>query len=246
MTTWSTVVLAAGFGERLAPLTDTTPKPLIPIGGKALVEHIVGRLRSCGLPDPVVVVNHRHPDQWEAWRAATVATDAVVVDNGVVDGGARRGAVADLRAAMAAGGASPTGPWMVVAGDNLVAAEDLAAMVERWGRDEVPLVACRDLGDASGKEFGEVTLGPDGRIARFREKPAEPTSSLAATCTYVLAPDAPAAIDRYLDGGGDTDSPGRFIAWLSAQGRVDAHLLAGDYHDIGTPETLAAARAAIG
>jgi NDP-sugar pyrophosphorylase family protein len=246
VSTWSTVVLAAGFGERLAPLTDTTPKPLIPIGAAPLVEHIVGRLRTCGLPDPVVVVNHRHPDQWEAWRSATVAADAVVVDNGVVDSGERRGAVADLRAAMDAGGVDRSAPWMVVAGDNLVAAEDLAAMVDRWTLDQVPLVACRDLGDAPGREFGEVTLGPDGRIVRFREKPAQPTSSLAATCTYVLPPDAPAAIDRYLDDGGDADSPGRFIAWLSARRRVDAHLLGGDYHDIGTPETLAAARAAVG
>jgi len=244
MTAWSTVVLAAGFGERLAPLTDATPKPLIPIGGVPLIEHIVGRLRACGLPDPVVVVNHRHPDQWASWRSTTVAAGAVVVDNGVIDGGSRRGAVADLRAAMDAGAATPPGPWLIVAGDNLVAAEDLAAMAERWMHDEVPLVACRDLGDASGKEFGEVTLGPDGRIVRFREKPAQPTSSLAATCTYVLGPGAPAAIDRYLEGG-DADSPGRFIAWLSARRRVDAHMLNGDYHDIGTPETLAAARAAV-
>jgi glucose-1-phosphate thymidylyltransferase len=244
VTAWTTVVLAAGFGERLAPLTDSTPKPLIPLAGRPLIEHIVGRLRACGLPDPIVVVNHRHPGRWAQWRATTIATGAVVVDNGVVDTETRRGAVADLRAAMAAAGDRP-GPWLVVAGDNLVAAEDLAAMVDRWNGRQLPLVACRDLGDASGREFGEVTLGSDGRIVRFREKPPEPTSSLAATCTYVLPPDAPATIDRYLEGGGDADSPGRFIAWLSGRRRVDAHLLAGDYHDIGTPETLAAARAAV-
>ncbi len=117
-----------------------------------------------------------------------------MVDNGVVDGADRRGAVADLAAAMATVAAEPGGPWLVVAGDNLVAAEDLAAMVARYERDDVPLVACRDLGDASGTQFGEVTLDADGRILRFREKPAQPTSSLASTCTYVLGPDAPATV----------------------------------------------------
>lgn len=54
----SAIVLAAGRGERLRPLTDTTPKPLLAVGGKPLIEWQIGRLAAAGFDD--IVVNHSH------------------------------------------------------------------------------------------------------------------------------------------------------------------------------------------
>jgi len=52
------LILAAGRGERLRPLTDATPKPLLPVGGRALIEHLVERLAAAGFAE--LVVNHAH------------------------------------------------------------------------------------------------------------------------------------------------------------------------------------------
>lgn len=52
------LILAAGRGERLRPLTDATPKPLLRVGGRALIEHLVERLAAAGFAD--LVVNHAH------------------------------------------------------------------------------------------------------------------------------------------------------------------------------------------
>ena len=52
------MILAAGRGERLRPLTDQTPKPLLKAGGKALIVHLIERLVSAGFDD--IVINYAH------------------------------------------------------------------------------------------------------------------------------------------------------------------------------------------
>lgn len=63
------VVLAAGLGTRLRPLTCTTPKPLMPVWGEPMLARIVDLLRSWGVDDIVVNCHHLH-GQVEAWCAA--------------------------------------------------------------------------------------------------------------------------------------------------------------------------------
>ncbi len=52
------MVLAAGFGTRLRPLTEVFPKPLVPLGDRSVLAHIVDRLAAAGAPR--VVVNRHH------------------------------------------------------------------------------------------------------------------------------------------------------------------------------------------
>jgi mannose-1-phosphate guanylyltransferase/phosphomannomutase len=52
------MILAAGEGQRLRPLTDHIPKPMLPIAGKPLLEHIVTHLRDCGVTDLAVNLHH--------------------------------------------------------------------------------------------------------------------------------------------------------------------------------------------
>ena len=55
------MILAAGRGERVRPLTDHTPKPLLPVAGKTLIEHILNQLISAGFDD--IIINHAHLGQ---------------------------------------------------------------------------------------------------------------------------------------------------------------------------------------
>lgn len=54
------VLMAGGRGERLRPLTDTVPKPLLPVGGKPIIDHNIEALRRCGVSNIVVTVNYLH------------------------------------------------------------------------------------------------------------------------------------------------------------------------------------------
>lgn len=236
------VVLAAGFGTRLAPLTDRVPKPLLEVGGAPVASHLIDGLRTIPeLADIVVVVNDLHPGQFERWRERLADPHRIhLVNTGARSNDERHGAVVDLRTAI---GSLPEhqGRWLVVAGDNLVDPADLRALAD-VGAGGLDAVLCRDVGLAPQGRFGEVTIDGKGRVHTFREKPPDRRSPIAATATYALRADALDQLDAYLSSGGDPDASGRFIGWLSTQRPVHAQLIAGAYHDIGTPENLAAAR----
>ncbi len=59
------MVLAAGMSTRMRPLTDTMPKPLVPLRGIPLIDHVIGRLEQAGV-ETVVVNLHYHADRLEA------------------------------------------------------------------------------------------------------------------------------------------------------------------------------------
>ncbi len=65
MTPRTAMLLAAGLGTRMRPLTDRTPKPLLPLGGRPLIDHAVDRLAEADV-HTVVVNAHWHADQIEA------------------------------------------------------------------------------------------------------------------------------------------------------------------------------------
>ncbi len=232
------LVLAAGYATRLSPLTDDFPKPLLPVGGRTMLEWILDRIDDVDELDGVhVVTNARYAQHFREW---VTARDVEIHDDGTTSNDDRLGAIGDVRFVLDRIGMDDD--LLVVAGDNLFDFS-LRDLVDFWrGKGVASALGLYDVGDRElAKQYGIVAVDDDDRVVDMVEKPVDPRSTLAATATYVYHREHLPLIDRYLADGNSPDQPGRFLVWLYTRAPVYAHRVTGEWIDIGDREQLLAA-----
>jgi glucose-1-phosphate thymidylyltransferase len=226
------VILAAGYATRLRPLTDDVPKHLLPVGERPMLDWVLDRVREVQDVDEVhLVTNSRFAPAFERWAEAN---DVTVYDDGTTSNQDRLGAVGDLQLAIEQAGLEGD-EVVVLAGDNLFDFS-LPTFVRWWRSKPQPAsaVPLHDVGDLElAKQYGIADTDADDRIVRFVEKPSDPSSTLASTLIYLLAPDHVALVETYLDEGMSPDNAGSFLGWLAAREPVYGYRFEGSWYDIG-------------
>ena len=205
------VVLAAGYGTRLRPLTDRLAKELLPVGGRPIIDWILDRIEEVNEVDEVHVVTNRQKAAW--FREWAGGRQVAIHDDGTLSNDDRLGAIGDMLFVIDA--ARLDDHLLVIAGDNLFD-YSLIDLVAFWRTKGVAsAVAVRDVESRElAKRYAVVDLDDDGRITTFVEKPPDPTTTLAATATYIFHRDHVPLVRTYLEAGNPPDQPGRFVAWL--------------------------------
>ena len=164
------MLLAAGLGTRMRPLTDRMPKPLLPLGGKALIDHALDRLEEAGV-ETVVVNAHWQADQLAAYLARRSRPRTVLLrEPALLDTGG------SVKAALSLLG---TEPFFVVNGDAFwldgtqPALARLAAAFDPASTDAVLLVH-RTFQVHAEVGFGDFALDAWGALRRRREREVAP------------------------------------------------------------------------
>ena len=233
------LILAGGYATRLFPLTETIAKPLLPLAERPMVEYILDALESVGeVQQTHVVTNSRFAPDFRAWSGTRARGPVVVHDDGTRSNDDRLGAIGDIAFVLEEAPLAED-DLLVVAGDNLFS-YDVGEMVDFWrARGEASAVALLDVGELElARRYGVVALDDADRIVDFVEKPENPTSTLAATATYLFGRDHVGLVRRYLDEGNPPDPPGRFVEWLFAREPVYGYRFQGDWLDIGDHSQL--------
>jgi mannose-1-phosphate guanylyltransferase len=178
------VVLVGGLGTRLRPLTLTTPKPLLPVAHRPIVEHVLANLARGGVTEAVLSLGFR-PDAfvsaYPGGECAGVHLHYAVEDEPLDTAGAIR------FAAMLAGYASET---VVVVNGDVLTDLDIDTLVARHASTGAEAtIHLTPVDDPSA--FGVVPTDGDGRVLAFIEKPpaGEAPTNLVNAGTYVLEPD---------------------------------------------------------
>lgn len=174
------VVLVGGFGTRLRPLTNSIPKPMLPVVHVPIIERLVTNLAKGGVTEVTLGLGFRPEPFVEAFPDSTCAGVALryAVEPEPLD------TAGAIRFAADAAGIDDT--FVVVNGDILTDL-DIASLVafhrEKGAEATIHLIPVDDP-----SSFGVVALDADGRVERFVEKPAPGTapSNLINAGTYVL------------------------------------------------------------
>lgn len=235
------IILAAGYATRLYPLTLTKPKPLLPVAGKPMIDHVLDNLAAVGGIDRIyVVTNNKFAGQFQQWaddyRAKKAKLDFTVVNDGSTDDSNKLGAIGDIHFVITR--EKVDDDIIVVAGDNL-----FSQKLEGFGifcrEKKTPVLAVYDVGDLEQiKKYNSISVDGAGRITFFEEKPKNPTSTLTGIALYFYPKSAIPLIKQYIAEGNNPDQPGRLVQWLYTRTPVHTWRVPGLWYDIGSKETL--------
>lgn len=219
------MVLCAGLGTRLRPLTDTVPKPLVKITGFVLLHDILLHLASQGVESAVI------NGSWKAEMIRDFLNDTdLPLKTTFQSEDQPLGSAGAVRRALPLLGDE----FLVIYGDNL-SRQPVEPLYNVHSRlDSEITIALSPTGDPSSK--GIVLTEPDGRISRFREKPPPELaeSNMANSGMYICRSSAVS----YLENGIFSDFSLDVFPKLLEDGRMLAAEIPGGYtRDIGTLES---------
>ncbi len=228
------MVLAAGLGRRLAEAHPDRPKPLVTVGGKALVDHVLDRLAAAGVGKAVVNIHHM-ADQMREHLAARAAPQVILSDetDQLLDTG---GGIA--RALPHLGGE----PFLAVNSDVLwrADADPLSALAGSWDGEAMDaLMLMVPVAGASGYDGpGDFEMTPPNTKGALKPRREGETAPFVFGGVQIIHP-------RLFDGC----PPGPFSIvplWRAAAeaGRLHGLRHEGPWYHVGTPEGLALAEAA--
>jgi MurNAc alpha-1-phosphate uridylyltransferase len=226
------MVLAAGMGTRMRPLTDSKPKPLVAVAGKPLIDHVLDRLATAGVERAVVNIHHfadqlaRHLAGRTRPRIATSDERGLLLGTG---GGIRK-ALPELGDA----------PFYLMNSDTIWidAKPNLPRLAQAFdpGAMDALLLLAPAAGSIGYVGAGDFFVGAD---ARLRKRGARETAPFVYAGAAILSP----ALFK--------DAPeGEFALTLlfaraEAAGRLHGLPLDGRWMHVGTPDAIALAEAAI-
>jgi D,D-heptose 1,7-bisphosphate phosphatase len=222
------VILAGGLGTRLGAVTRHTPKPLLEVGGRPFLDHLVWNLARHGLRRILLLTGHLAP-MFEArygnGRDHGVAIEYAVEAEPLGTGGALRHARTRLEER-----------FVLVNGDTLFDLNYLDLMARLRG-GALAVVALRGVDDV--ERYGAVRLGGDGRVLGFAEKAASGAGMINGG-VYALRRDA---VERLLHGSSSLER--HLFPELVADGGLAGQAYGGFFVDIGVPEAFARAQTSV-
>ena len=231
------IIIAAGYATRLYPLTKNFPKPLLEVGGKPILDHLIGDIGDV-IDEFVVVTNHRFASIFEEWKEKR-PENIRIIDDGTSSNETRLGAVKDIQ--LAAKGLE--GDILVMAGDNMLDFS-LKGFIDFQKKVGTSCVMCHEENSLPAlQKTAVITTDENDRITSYEEKPENPKGSLAVPPFYIYREQDIKRIAEALDDGCGYDAPGSFAAWLSRKTGMHAWKMPGKRYDIGDTKSYEAVKA---
>ncbi|MEO0369623.1 MAG: NDP-sugar synthase [Pseudomonadota bacterium] len=189
------MILAAGKGTRVRPLTNEMPKPMIPIIGKPVMEYIIEELARHGFDEIMINVSHL-PEKIESYfgNGERFGVEIGYSFEGHIEDGEIKstavGSAGGLKRIQDFGGFFDD-TFLVVCGDALIDLDLSKAVREHWKSGAVASICTHAVEPEEVTDYGVVVSDEKGQITSFQEKPAveEARSNKVNTGIYIFEPE---------------------------------------------------------
>jgi glucose-1-phosphate thymidylyltransferase len=225
------LILAAGKGTRLRPLTNTIPKHLLPVGNKPILFHVLDYVKEAGIKDIGIVVS---PDSGPYIEEA--------LGTGSEWGGkitfiAQTEPLGLAHAVKVAQGFLGDSPFLMFLGDNLIQ-EGVKDFLEGfYASSSDASILLKEVNDP--KAFGVAELDNSGKVLHLEEKPKKPKSNLAVIGVYLFTAEIHKAIAQTKPSWrGELEITDAIQKLLEMGKEIKSHLLRGWWLDIGSNDGL--------
>lgn len=223
------ILLAAGFGTRLRPLTNSIPKCLVPIKNKPLLQRWLEQLNEAGI-GPFLVNTHYLPEQVEAFIEYSHFRDQVTLVHESELLGTAGTLMANLDFFQGEDG-------MLIHADNYCQADFKAFVQSHLERPKECLMTMMTFQASNPSSCGIVELDERGVVIDFHEKVASPPGKLANGAVYILSNELLKRMSENLIGVNDFSTE----VLKHLVGKIYTYETSDVFLDIGTPETYAKA-----
>ena len=231
------IVLSAGYATRLYPLTKDTPKGLLPIGNKSILDFITDEIETIPEVDEMFIIsNHKFFTNFSDWaKTRETRLKVTVLDDNTTDDSNKLGAIGDIWFTIENGKIDED--VLIVAGDNFFTfpLNDYLDFYRQNGFDSILVKEINEIKEL--QRMANVIMDEKGQVLAMEEKPQNPKSNCAAFASYIYQKDTLPMIKQYLDEGNNPDAPGFFPSWLHKKKPVYAYKFRGECYDIGTHDS---------
>lgn len=231
------IVLSAGYATRLYPLTLNTPKGLLPIGKKSILDFITDEIEKIDIIDEMFIIsNHKFYENFYNWsKKRETRLKLTVFDDNTTDDSNKLGAIGDIWYTIEKGKINDD--LLIVAGDNFFTFDlrDYIDFYKKVGGDTILVKELDSIEDL--RRFANAVLDENSRVTYMEEKPRNPKTNIGVYASYIYKKETLPLIGEYLRDGNNPDAPGFFPSWLYTKKPVYAYKFEGECYDIGTPQS---------
>jgi len=218
------VILAAGRGTRLMPLTENIPKALVPVSNKPMLEIILQQLKKVGVTDVVIIVHHLKGKIMNYCAGSPFGVKTTCVEQIEMKG------TAD--AVLHAEPYIKDDKFLCIAVDSLFETDLLKKLLNKGSEG---VITCKKVEDA--KRFGVLKVEGD-KVLDIIEKPENPPSNLANFSVYVFPKEIFAACKKIQPSSRGEYEVTDAIKLLIDQGKIFTFIESDKILDVGTHEQL--------
>ncbi len=232
------IILAGGYAKRMLPLTENQAKCLLPINGRPMIDFIIEKVDKLQNIDEIIIsTNERFADDFEKYVSNVKEKYNIpitIVAEPTMSEGEKLGAVGGI--GFVINSLKINNDVFVINGDNL-SGIDLKSFIEQYKKENSPLTAVyKELDIEIVKRMSCVELDENNKIISFEEKPVKPKSNYMSVGFYIFPANTLDVIKKYVEDGGNTDSPGCFLQWLHKEIDVKGFVFEEHWYDIGSFE----------